>query len=196
MRSSSRRALSSSFPPFCPKRRSERRDRQRVGHVPRPRGETEQPELRGRQRRIGRDVRQEPVHAVGERLQRHAALGGQLLELLLELGVGEAVTPGDDVAGQEARAEECDLRQPSLSGAPEELELDHPVLRRGVALGEPERSQLRGLAAAAGRDEDVRDTPLVSRDRDGCRVGRADDSGKQDGDCQGSDIAHGIPLAH
>ena len=89
----------------------------------------------------------------------------QLLELLLELGVGEAVTSGDDVAGQEARAEERDLRQPALAGAPEELELDHPVLRRGVALGEAERSQLRGLAADAGRDEDVRDAPLVSRDR-------------------------------
>ena len=52
----------------------EHRDRQRVGHVPRARGETEQPELRRRQRRIGRDVGQELVHAVGERLQRHATL--------------------------------------------------------------------------------------------------------------------------
>jgi hypothetical protein len=148
-------------------------DRQRVGHAPRLRSETEEAELRGSQRRIGPDFAEEAVHAVGERLERDAALGRQLLELLLELGLGEAVAPHDDVAGEVARAEKADLRETPLPGAPEELELDHAVLRRGIALCESEGLQLRGLAAEAGWNEDVRHAPLVARDRDRGSVGRA-----------------------
>src|SRR5262249_35762330 len=131
-------------------------------------------------------------HAVGKRLERDPALGRQLLELLLELGLGEAVAPGGDVAGEEARAEKPDLREPPLPGAPEELELDHAVLRGGVALREPERLQLRGLTAEAGWNEDVRHAPLVARDRDGGSVGRAGEAGEQDGGRDGGANAHGV----
>src|SRR5262245_12553868 len=78
-------------------------DRQRVSHAPRRRREAEKAELRGSQRRIRRSLGEEAVHSIGERLERDAALGRQLLELLLELGLDEAVAPGDAVTGQEAR---------------------------------------------------------------------------------------------
>src|SRR5262249_7426743 len=135
------------------------------------------------------------VHTVGKRLEPDAAFGRQLLELLLELGLGEAVAPGGDVARKEARAEKADLGETPLPGAPEELELDHAVLRRGVALCESGGLQQRGLAAEAGWKEDVRHAPLVARDRDGGGVGRGGDAGEHDGGREGGASAHacGVP---
>src|SRR5262249_45359105 len=165
-------------------------DRQRVGHAPGLRGQPEEAELGWSKRRIRSNLGEEAVHTVGKCLQRDTALGWQLLDLLLELGLGKAVAPGGDVAGEEARAEKADLRETPLPGAPEELELDHAVLGRGIALREPERLQLRGLAAEAGWNEDVRHAPLVARDRDGGGVGRDGDAGEHDGNREGGANAH------
>ena len=64
--------------------------------------------------------------------------------------------------GRIARTEEADLGEPALAGAPEELELDHAVLGRRVALREAERRSCARLAADDGGTK-MCGTPHLSR---------------------------------
>ena len=133
-------------------------DRGGVDRAPRRQLEAEQHELVRPQRRVGAQLSEPQVDAVGVRVEARAQARRQGLEVAPQLGQRVVVAAGHDVALQPALAEH--LGEPALGAAPEQLELHEPVLRHRIADAAPQGAVVAGAhvrhAVGVARDRHAR----------------------------------------